>query len=68
MGEEKTNNIIYYLPSSKLFIKPQGKFFMKSNSNAQKTASEIAQEIFKVTKVESSFDKKGRFLHLIAKL
>ncbi|MGY3804153.1 hypothetical protein ACWNT8_08845 [Pigmentibacter ruber] len=41
---------------------------MKSNSNAQKTASEIAQEIFKVTKVESSFDRKGRFLHLIAKL
>ncbi|WGL59441.1 hypothetical protein QEJ31_12995 [Pigmentibacter sp. JX0631] len=41
---------------------------MKSNSNAQKTASEIAQEIFKVTKVESSFDKEGRFLHLIAKL
>ena len=68
MGEEKTNNIIYYLPSSKLFIKPQGKFFMKSNSNAQKTASEIAKEIFKVTKVESSFDREGRFLHLIAKL
>lgn len=41
---------------------------MKSNSGAHKTPSEIAQEIFKVTSVESSFDKKGKFIHLIAKL
>lgn len=41
---------------------------MKSNSGAQKSASEIAQEIFKVTKVESFLDKEGKVKHLIAKL
>ena len=41
---------------------------MKANSITIKSPSEIASELFQGTKVESAFDKKGKFSHLIAKL
>ncbi len=41
---------------------------MKTNHCAYKSASEIASEIFQGTKVESAFDKKGKFSHLLARL
>lgn len=41
---------------------------MKSNFCTNKTPSEIASELFQGTKVESAFDKKGKFSHLLARL
>jgi hypothetical protein len=41
---------------------------MKTNSITNKSPSEIASDLFKGTKVESAFDKKGKFSHLLAKL
>lgn len=41
---------------------------MKTNQYIQKTPQEIATELFQGTKVESAFDKKGKFSHLLAKL
>jgi hypothetical protein len=41
---------------------------MKTNSCIHKTPSEIASELFQGTKVESAFDKKGKFSHLLARL
>ncbi|MES2615585.1 MAG: hypothetical protein V4591_09240 [Bdellovibrionota bacterium] len=39
---------------------------LKSSQN--KTASELASEIFQGTFVESAYDKKGKFSHLLARL
>ncbi|APJ03414.1 hypothetical protein [Silvanigrella aquatica] len=41
---------------------------MKTNSCSNKSPSEIASELFQGTKVESAFDKTGKFSHLLAKL
>ncbi|KAB8032148.1 hypothetical protein [Fluviispira multicolorata] len=41
---------------------------MKTNSDIAKTPSEIASELFQGTKVESAFDKRGKFSHLLARL
>ncbi|BBH52747.1 hypothetical protein [Fluviispira sanaruensis] len=41
---------------------------MKTNYYLTKTPSEIASELFQGTKVESAFDKKGKFSHLLARL
>ncbi len=44
----------------------QNGFMLKSSTN--KSASEIASEIFQGTFVESAYDKKGKFSHLLARL
>lgn len=41
---------------------------MKTNEYSTKSPQEIASELFQGTKVESAFDKKGKFSHLLAKL
>ena len=41
-------------------------FIIKSSRN--KTASDLASEIFKGTFVESAYDKQGKFSHLLARL
>lgn len=44
----------------------QNNFIIKSSSN--KSASDIASEIFRGTFVESAYDKRGKFSHLLARL
>jgi hypothetical protein len=48
---------------------PQNNFVFKSSGNSGiKSASDIASEIFQDTWVESAYNKKGQFSHLLARL